>query len=29
MRYPIKMPVTKSKKKDGSDEYESYVEVET
>ena len=29
IRYPIKMPVTKSKKKDGSDEYESYVEVET
>ena len=29
IRYPIKMPVTKSKKKDGSDEYESYTEIET
>ena len=29
IRYPIKMAVTKSKKKEDSDEYESYTEVET
>lgn len=29
IRYPIKMPVTKSRKKDGSEEYESYSEIET
>lgn len=29
IRYPIKMAVTKSRKKEESDEYESYVEVET
>ena len=29
IRYPIKMEVTRSRKKDGSDEYESYTEIET
>ncbi len=29
IRYPIKMAVTKSKKKEGSEEYESYTEIET
>jgi len=29
IRYPIKMEVTKSRKKEDSDEYESYTEVET
>ena len=29
IRYPIKMEVTRSKKKDDSDEYESYTETET
>ena len=29
IRYPIKMEVTKSRKKDGSEEYESYTEAET
>ena len=29
IRYPIKMEVTKSRKKDGSEEYESYTEIET
>lgn len=29
IRYPIKMEMTKSKKKDDSDEYEDYTEVET
>ena len=29
IRYPIKMLVTKSRKKEGSDEYESYTELET
>ena len=29
IRYPIKMAITKSKKKEDSDEYESYSEVET
>ena len=29
IRYPIKMPVTKSRKKEGSEEYESYTELET
>ncbi len=29
IRYPIKMAVTKSRKKDGSEEYESYTETET
>ena len=29
IRYPIKMAVTKSRKKDGTEEYESYTEIET
>ncbi len=29
IRYPIKMEVTKSRKKEGSEEYESYTEIET
>ena len=29
IRYPIKMEVTRSRKKDGSEEYESYTEAET
>ena len=29
IRYPIRMEVTKSRKKEGSEEYESYTEVET
>ena len=29
IRYPVKMEVTKSRKKDDSDEYESYTELET
>ena len=29
IRYPVKMAVTKSKKKEDSDEYESYTEIET
>ena len=29
IRYPIKMEVTKSRKKDGSEEYEIYTEIET
>ena len=29
IRYPIRMEVTKSRKKEGSDEYESYTEIDT